>query len=495
MDIQNFYAVLLELGTAWIVHQVVSEEEAQRVEVHIHSLEGGQFPCPLCERHFSACDFSSLRTWRHLDTCGKKTLLLARLPIVECSVHGRQCSHPPWGDKESPLTRAFLQLLADLAEYLGDTLRAAHALRVQPVLASQAQRSMARQSNEAGKRPAGDLRSGSQEAGGSPARQPSLFDQNDMSFANLGIQAFRKMELQKAVDFLQKHRTLYPNGLDVTSRLDIADFLLRGIQGAPADQLEQSGYMCRLWTSFEDYVKSGHPGREAVVNEVKGAFFARVIETVERCSPAGSSTLPGNFSMGYILLQAGRYEEAIRSLQDSISKTPHDAALHGYLGEAFRLRGELKVARQCYREACLIDTAGLDWRLIQDEDINELKQDLFLIYGPDTELALAWLPSYARANGLFERKVVRLHDGLKQMIDEYLAMEKALNEKQSPILAAKLFFRGIILCENEEFLKFIKTVDPVRIRRAMKQANPNLFADFLEMIARGAGSPKKARNH
>jgi len=111
-----------------------------------------------------------------------------------------------------------------------------------------------------------------------------------------------------------------------------------------------------------------------------------------------------------------------------------------------------------------------------------LKQDLLLEYGFDPELAQAWLPSHARIDGLFERKVVRIHDGLKEMVDEYLALEKTLSKEKSPLLAAKLFFRGMVLCENRENLKFIKTIDLIHVRRIMKQANPDLFDEFLERI-------------
>lgn len=44
---------------------------------------------------------------------------------------------------------------------------------------------------------------------------------------------------------------------------------------------------------------------------------------------------------------------------------------------------------------------------------------------------------------------------------------------------AELFFRGIILCENEENLRLIKKIDPIQVRRMKKQANPDLFAEFL----------------
>jgi hypothetical protein len=124
---------------------------------------------------------------------------------------------------------------------------------------------------------------------------------------------------------------------------------------------------------------------------------------------------------------------------------------------------------------------------VPDEDLKELKLDISFKYGFDSALTLEWLPSHARIEGLFERKVIRLHDGLKEMVHDYLALNKAISRDESPCLRAKLFFRGIILCENRESLKFIKKIDLIDVRRMMKQANPDLFEEFLERISEGRG--------
>lgn len=482
MSVRDFYARLLGLVPPWTVEKVVLEEGAETVEVYVQWAEGGTFPCPRCGHDSPICDSSSSRMWRHADTCGKKTCLFAKLPTVECPSHGRQCVDPPWGEQNWSLSRTLVETVDRLAREWGDMGMAARYFQVEPALVDQVLRSGGKETGKAGGRGGSGQGARQQTA---PVRQPSLFQQSDMSFANRGIQAFRNMELEQAVEFLKKHRKLYPKGFDVVARLESAEFLLRGIRGAPANAADQPGYLCRLWDSFENYVKSEHAGREALIDEIRPAFFTRVADMLGEYCVSAPSVLPGNFWPGYVLLQAGRYDDAIRSLQRSILKAPQDAALHGYLGDAYSFRKNTRAARQCYREACLIDPSGIDWRRVHDEDMNELKQDLLLIYGPDKELALAWFPSYARVNGLFERKVVHLHNGLKEMVDEYIATEKALRKEKSAVLSAGLFFRGIILCENEGHLKFIKKVDPIRIRKIMKESNPDLFADFLKMIAPG----------
>jgi tetratricopeptide (TPR) repeat protein len=327
----------------------------------------------------------------------------------------------------------------------------------------------------------------SQTPAGLQPTQISLLAQNDMIFVNRGIQAFKNLELEEAVEFFQKHRRLYPKGYDVSSRLKAAEFLVHGMCDAPAESGERPGYLCRLWDCFEDYVKSEGIDCEAVAAGAKGTYFARVIREIERAGLAESTGSPEDIPLGYILLQAGRYDEAIRSLQNCIAKMPNNAALYGWMGDAYWLRGEPIVARQCYREACFIDPAAIDWRRIEDPDLRQLKQDILFEYDFDPELAQEWLPSHARIEGLFERKVVRLHDGLKEMVDDYLAVEKAWSKENSPPLSAKLFLRGMVLCENLDNLKFIKKIDLIEVRRTMKQANADLFEEFLERIVGGKG--------
>jgi tetratricopeptide (TPR) repeat protein len=489
MEIRDFYEHLLGLASPWTVNKVVSEGKPERVDVYLECAETAQLQCPRCDLYLSTCDNSPLKTWRHLDTCGKMTYLHARLPVVECPEHGRQCPHPPWGRTGSPVTLQLEQWIAGLVKGFGDIKKAARFIRMDQAHI----RHILRRTTEETGAVSGKGRSTEEHDGPlqtsptSPARQLSIFDQNDMTFVNQGIRAFRSLELEKAVELFQRHRSVYPKGYNVTSRLAAAEFLLRGIREAPAESSSRTAHLCRLWDSFEDHAGSEAAGRDTLAGEIERAFFARVMDEAERISPSGSEpiSLYEDIPLGYILLRAGRLEEAIRSLQGTIPEMPHKAALYGYLGDAYLLRGDAKVARQCYREACLIDPAGIDWRHLRDEALKELKQDLLLGYGMDLDLALEWLPSHARIDGLFERKVVRLHDGMKELVDEYLALEKASSKDKSPRLAAKLFFRGMILCENQENLKFIKTIDLIEVRRKMKQANPGLFAEFVERIVEG----------
>lgn len=484
MEIQEFYTHLLALALPWRVKKVISEAGTQRVDVYLECVEEARFQCPRCDKQYPAVACSPSRTWRHLDTCGKATSLHAALPVVDCPAHGRHQACPPWGVTNSPFTHAFERMFTQLAENLDDIRKAALFARVEQAQLPHLLRHAAKETGKARERQAEDHQAVQKVLPESKTKQPSLFEQTDLNYANRGIQAYRKMELESAVEFLQKHHALYPRNHHTSYRLAVAEFLLRGVLGMPPTPTERPSYLCGLWNSFEDFIASEHPGRESYLTEVKGAFFARVIETLEQCDSMASPFVSEEIPVGYIFLQAERYDEAIQSLQQCIPLTPHNASIYGYLGDAYRLRGDVRIARQCYREACLIDPGGLDWRRLRDEDLKELRQELLFIYGSDPALAEAWLPSHARINGLFEHKAVSINNGLKEMADDYLALEKASALEQSPLLSARIFFRGMILCENQENLKFIKKIDLVRIRKTMKQANPDLFEEFLETLVK-----------
>ena len=484
MEIRDFYTNLIGLASPWTVKSVAANEGSESVDVHLECVEAAHFACPHCNRTCPVYDYSPAKSWRHLDTCRKTTFLHARLPIVNCPEHGEQHPRIPWADTDSPFTAAFEKWIGGLAESFGDAKKAAHFAGVEYGLIRRLMRRADEEVEKAKGRPAGGHEAISRTAQGPPEEQLSLFAQN-MSFVNQGAQAFNNLELEKAVDLFQKHRSFYPKGYDVSSRLKTAEFLIQGMRETPVEPGERPGYLCMLWDAFEDYVRSEATAGDAFAGKAKGAYFARVLQEVERAGLAESTILPEDIPLGYILLQAGRYDEAIRSLQECIPRAPHNAAIYSYLGDAYRLRGDYEVARRCYREACFIDPAAIDWRHIEDAELKELKQDILFEYDFDPELALEWLPSHARLEGLFERKLVRLNEGLKEMVDDYLAMEKAWSKDKSPRLAAKLFLRGMVLCENHENLKFVKKIDLIEVRRAMKQANADLYEEFLERIVEG----------
>jgi len=264
----------------------------------------------------------------------------------------------------------------------------------------------------------------------------------------------------------------------------MAEFLLKGFHTAPAENPERAIDLLQLWRSFEEHKETFGSQRGQTIESIKTRFFEKLIEEIEKTGFIDAPFLTEGVPMGYLFLQVGNFDQAIQSLQSSIARAPENSSVYGYLGDAYWLRGDQKTARQCYREGCFIDPHAIDWAHLQDQHLKELKDDLLLEYGLDHQLAIAWLPSHARICGLFEKKLVRLHDGMKEMVKRYLTLRKNLQNGIDSKLAARLFLVGLTLCENEEYLKFVKNIDLIQVRKEMQQANPDLFEEFLEDIVK-----------
>ena len=52
-------------------------------------------------------DQAAERRWRHLDTCQYRTVLVARIPRVECPEHGIRQIWVPWSEERSRFTALF----------------------------------------------------------------------------------------------------------------------------------------------------------------------------------------------------------------------------------------------------------------------------------------------------------------------------------------------------------------------------------------------------
>ncbi len=474
MEAEELYQRLLHLTPPWQVKRVIAEAASARVLVYLDQTEAAVAACPVCGRACAVCGETEERSWRHLNTCQLQTHVFAKLALVDCPEHGEQPAAFPLAQADSPVTFAFAQWLRQVAKEVGNRKRLAAITRLDGELLDRILAS-SRQPGDAGGKAAPPA--------STPPKQLDLFAQNDMILVNQGLQALRTLQLERALELFRKHQKVYPKGPEVSSKIALAEFLLQGREETQLDTPRRISSQCHFWNRFLDFARSqGLRPHDRLVAEIQKAYFESLLRELDREGVADTPMIGEVIPLGYVHLQAGQAEPAIRHLQAAIPRMPDNAALYGYLGDAYWLRREYKVARQCYREGCLINPAALDWQLLKDDELSDLRHDLHLLYGFDEDLAVAWLPSYARVHGLFECKVVRLNDGLKELVDDYTARQKALAKRADPLKTAELFFRGIILCENEDNLRLIRKIDLIQVRRMMKQANPDLFAEFLGTV-------------
>lgn len=316
---------------------------------------------------------------------------------------------------------------------------------------------------------------------GTVGEQLPLFEDQYM-LLNCGSLELKKLNLEEAKKAFQRYKDLYKDGDDINDKLKITDFLIQGFANAPGACPDEPAYLYGLWNSFEDFVKSIRFESDNIVSEIKNSFFQKLLASVDRCNLADAPYLSDNIPMGYVYMQTGKYDLAIKSLQSCILATPENATIYGYLGDAYMLRGQADIARQCYLEACLNSPSDMDWGHVKDKQLLKLRDQLIETFDMNESLASEWLPSYAYIQGLFKPKAIRLNEELKKFVGEYMALRKAYLKEPTPDLEPKLFIRAIILCDNETFMKLIKGIDFIDVRRQMKDMNSSLFSRYMKYI-------------
>jgi transposase len=122
-SLEQHYRRLLGLEEPWMVESVKLELAAQRVEIRLQAeIKPGGLKCPVCGKDYALYDHAPERRWRHLDTMQFETLLVARIPRVNCPEHGVKTIEVPWAGKNSRFTlmfEAFAIRLLQAAETVG----------------------------------------------------------------------------------------------------------------------------------------------------------------------------------------------------------------------------------------------------------------------------------------------------------------------------------------------------------------------------------------
>ena len=85
---------------------------AGEVTVHVEQEAGEQQSCPHCGAPCAGYDQRS-RSWRHLDTCQFKTIVVAEVPRVRCPHHGVVTVTVPWAESGSSFTALYEALVLD----------------------------------------------------------------------------------------------------------------------------------------------------------------------------------------------------------------------------------------------------------------------------------------------------------------------------------------------------------------------------------------------
>lgn len=103
MQDRDLYARILGLVDPWQVRDVQLDLKGEEVRVMVAAKTTATFTCPECNKACSGYD-TRPRSWRHLDTCQFKTILVADVPRVHCPEHGVRQVTVPWAVPGSGFT-------------------------------------------------------------------------------------------------------------------------------------------------------------------------------------------------------------------------------------------------------------------------------------------------------------------------------------------------------------------------------------------------------
>jgi len=109
---KDLYKQILGIVPPWDVREVELNIRAGEVKVHVAAVTGTKQVCPTCGASCSGYD-KRQRSWRHLDTCQFKTLLVAEVPRVTCPKHGVVTVKVPWAEPGSGFTALYEALVID----------------------------------------------------------------------------------------------------------------------------------------------------------------------------------------------------------------------------------------------------------------------------------------------------------------------------------------------------------------------------------------------
>lgn len=127
--VKSHYSQLLGLDSSWAVAEVNLDLTGKSVTIFLE-YRGSGGVCPDCGCACGLKDHAPERRWRHLDTMQFETVLVARIPRVNCPDCGVKTVSVPWAEKHSRFTLLFEAFAIDVLVCAGNVKAAAILLRL-----------------------------------------------------------------------------------------------------------------------------------------------------------------------------------------------------------------------------------------------------------------------------------------------------------------------------------------------------------------------------
>lgn len=109
---RRVWTQLIGLEPPWEVRDVELALGEGEVRIYVDVTSRGKLLCPKCASRCPGYDTRE-RRWRHLDTMQYRTIVIGRIPRVNCSEHGVVQVAVPWAEEGSRFTALFEALVID----------------------------------------------------------------------------------------------------------------------------------------------------------------------------------------------------------------------------------------------------------------------------------------------------------------------------------------------------------------------------------------------
>ena len=118
--VESVFGAALGLVSPWQVSQVEFDPDGGRLDIHLDYGRGSQFACPMSDCDQLSCPAHDRlsKQWRHLDFFQHEAYLSARVPRVDCPVHGVHLIEVAWARPGSGFTLLFEAALLTYAKYM-----------------------------------------------------------------------------------------------------------------------------------------------------------------------------------------------------------------------------------------------------------------------------------------------------------------------------------------------------------------------------------------
>ncbi len=282
--------------------------------------------------------------------------------------------------------------------------------------------------------------------------------------------ALATLDIDAALYTMESLARQYPDNSEVKREDVIVRFLQETLSTVkkPAQLFTQYSAFRKLLKDYS-YIPEYLP-------DLERAYFGRVVDAAGQ-EPLGAIY---GYPPGYLLLKAGRLEEARKSLVEEISEMgivpKKKAHLLGYLGDVFIANGEIEQARRYYVEAIQADTSGIDIKGLLDDDTKALILGTYIPEG----LGGIWAASVGHILMVFPPPVFRDSNELMAFSKQFNDLRAGLGKDDSDETPGRVFYHALIMVEHEALFRVLKGADMMELRKLMRSINPALYRFYTK---------------